>query len=214
MENKIMSKESIGATNKSLLVPSVSQFFLYFLIGLLVLIILNLGKAWSYLNDTVLKPEGGLSSIINTNAPEAHNVLNSLSHSIILQVVFWVFVGCAVYIILWFFRNITINLLNDITADQYVHPASYKRYKFWSGIIARRIFFWLSAVILVLFTLASARTLLYLSNFSYDAVVNFQSLQSSIDIIGSLIATTAMIYVLVILVHIVINSGRLIYKDL
>jgi hypothetical protein len=214
MENQIISKDSIGATNKSFLVPSVSQFFLYFLVSLLLLIALNVDKAWDYLNYTVLKPEGGLDSIISTNAPGIHKVLNSLFQSIVLQIIFWVFVGCAVYIILWFVRNVAINLINDLTADQYVHPANYKRYKFWSGIIARRIFFWISAAVLVAYIFVSAKTLLYLAHFSYDAVINFQKLQSIIDIAGSLIAVTSMVYITVLLVHVVINSGRLMYKDL
>jgi hypothetical protein len=214
MENQIISNDSIGSTNKDILVPSFSQFFLYFLVSLLLLVALNIGKAWDYLNNSVLKPEGGLDSLIATHAPGIHKVLNSLFQSIVLQVIFWVFVGCAVYVILWFVRNIAINLLNDLTADQYVHPAAYKRYKFWSGIIARRTFFWISALILVAYLLVSAKTLLYLANFSYDAVINFQKIQSTIDIAGSLIAVTSMIYILVLLSHIVINSGRLMYKDL
>jgi hypothetical protein len=214
MENQIVSKDSIGATNKNILVPSLSQFFLYFLVSLLLLIALNIGKAWDYLNNSVLKPEGGLDSIIASNAPAVHKVINSLFQSIVLQVVFWVFVGCTVYIVLWFFRNIFINLINDITADQYVHPASYKRYKFWSGIFARRIFFWISAAILAAYIFVSAKTLHYLASFSYDAVTDFQKIQSSIDLVGSLIAITSMIYILVLLLHVVINSGRLIYKDL
>jgi hypothetical protein len=97
MENKIESNNSIGATNKNILIPSGSQLLLYFLMAVVLLVALNIKNAWDYLNKTVLIPEGGIDSIITTHAPSLHKILNSISQSIILQVVFWVFVGCGVY---------------------------------------------------------------------------------------------------------------------
>jgi hypothetical protein len=214
MEKQIESSNSIGATSRDFLLPGWSQFFLYFLISFLLLIALNIRKAWDYLNQTVLKPEGGLDSIVASKTPGVHKVINSLSQSILLQVVFWVFVGCVVYVIVWIIKNIAINLLNDITADLYVHPASYKRYKFWGSILARRIFFFLSAAMLVIFLTVGGKTLIYLASLSYNAVVYFTAAQSTIDIAESLIATTCLIYIGVLLVHIVMSSWRIMYKDL
>jgi hypothetical protein len=214
MENKIESNNSIGMTSRNVLVPSPSQFFLYFLISFLLLIALNIKNAWDYLNQIVLKPQGGLDSIIADKAPGVHNILTSLSQSILLQVIFWVFVGCVVYIIIWFVKNIAINLLNDITADQYIHPSSYKRGKFWGGIFARRIFFWINAAILVVYLAVSARMFVYLADLCYDSVTDFATVQSSLQIVGSLLAATSAIYICVLLVHVTMNSWQLMYKDL
>jgi len=218
MENNIESINSrtsrIGSLSKRFLLPSGSQLLLYALIALLLIIILNAGRAWNYLNDTVLKPEGGLDSIIATNAPAIHNVLNSLSQSVILQVVFWVFVGCVVYVIIWFIKNIAINLLNDFAADQYVHPTTYKSTRFWRSVAARRIFFWVSAVVLVLYLIAGTRLLVYLSDLCYRFIVHFHLVQSALQILQVVAAATGLIYILVILVHISVNSWRLMYKDL
>jgi hypothetical protein len=214
MENKIESNNSIGMTSRNVLVPSPSQFFLYFLISFLLLIALNIKSAWDYLNQIVLKPQGGLDSIIADKAPGVHNILTSLSQSILLQVVFWVFVGCVVYVIIWFVKNIAINLLNDITADQYIHPSAYKRGKFWGGIFARRAFFWISAAILVVYLAVSARMFVYLAGLCYDSITDFAAVQSSLQIVGSLLAATSAIYICVLLVHITMNSWQLMYKDL
>jgi hypothetical protein len=214
MKKNIESSNSVGATSKNFLVPSGSQLLLYFLISFLLLIALNITKAWDYLNKTVLKPEGGLDSIITTNAPALHKVLSSLSQSIILQVVFWVFVGCIVYVVIWFIKNIAINLLNDITADQYIHPTTYKRYKFWGSIIGRRLFFWISASVLIIYLSVSIRLLVYLADFCYNAVVDFRALPSLLDIGGSLLAVTSLIYMGVLFVHVVMSSWQLMYKDL
>jgi hypothetical protein len=214
MEKSIESSNSIGATNKNFLLPSGAQLLLYVLVAFLLLITLNIGRAWDYLNKIVLKPQGGLDSIIATNAPGFHKILNSLSQSIILQVTFWVFVGCVVYVIIWFVKNIAINLLNDITADQYVHPTTYKSYRFWGSILARRIFFWISAIILVFYLIASIRVIVYLGSLCYKFIVDFHSVRSSLQLLAALAAVTGLIYILVLIVHITVNSWRLMYKDL
>jgi hypothetical protein len=214
MENKIESNNSIGATNKNILIPSGSQLLLYFLMAVVLLVALNIKNAWDYLNKTVLIPEGGIDSIITTHAPSLHKILNSISQSIILQVVFWVFVGCGVYVIIWFIKNIAINLLNDITADQYVHPHAYKRYRFWTGIIGRRLFFWITALVLVAYLSVSARLLFYLAGTCYDAVANFDSYSSLLVIGESLLSVTGLIYIGVLLIHIAMSSWQLMYKDL
>jgi hypothetical protein len=214
MESRIVSNNSIGMTSRNVLVPSGSQFLLYFLIGFLLLIILNIKRAWDYLNQVVLKPQGGLDNVIADKSPGIHKLLTSLSQSILLQVVFWVFVGCVVYVIIWFVKNIAINLLNDITADQYVHPKAYKRTKFWGSIFARRTFFWISAGILVVYLAVGARMLVYLAELCYDAITDFAPASSILQIAGSLIAATSAIYICVLLVHIAMNSWQLMYKDL
>jgi hypothetical protein len=214
MENKINPSSSNKEKDITFFLPTIYQIVLYFLISCLVLIMLNTGKAWDYLNNTVLIPQGGLDSIIATNAPSLHTVLNYVSQSIILQVIFWVFVGSVVYVLIWFVKNIAINLLNDITADQYIHPKSYQRTKFWSSILARRIFFWVSAVIVVVYISVSMRFIFYLANICYEAIVKFHPVHSSLTILESALVITGVIYILVVVVHIVANSWRLLYKDL
>jgi hypothetical protein len=191
MENKINPSSSNKEKDITFFLPTIYQIVLYFLISCLLLIMLNTGKAWDYLNNTVLIPQGGLDSIIATNAPSLHTVLNYVSQSIILQVIFWVFVGSVVYVLIWFVKNIAINLLNDITADQYIHPKSYQRTKFWSSILAR-----------------------FLANICYEAIVKFHPVHSSLTILESALVITGVIYILVVVVHIVANSWRLLYKDL
>ena len=50
------------------------------------------------LEKVVLAPVGGLDSIIADKAPVLHTFFNSLSQSIFLEVLFWVCVGCIIYI--------------------------------------------------------------------------------------------------------------------
>lgn len=204
----------LGLTSKQFLLPSGSQLVLYVLISCLLLVILNLKNAWGYLNHTVLTPQGGLDSILAEKAPGIHKILTSLSQSILLQVVFWVFVGCTVYVIIWFIRNITINLLNDFVADKYVHPESYKRTAYWGSILARKVFFWISAAVLVLYLIAGMRLLVYLSNLCARFIADFNGLHSAWQVLQVVASVTGLIYLLILIIHVAVNSWRLMYKDL
>jgi hypothetical protein len=174
----LQSHNSIGATDKRFLLPGGWQILLYALISVLLLIAFNLKAAWHYLNNSVLKPEGGLDNILAHQAPGVHKVLNSVSQSILLQFVFWLFVGCAIYIFIWFAKNIAINVLNDIVADNYVHPKSYNRALYWESVIARKIFFGLSVFLLFTYIVVAIKLLSLLANLCYDRVVSFNATQS------------------------------------
>jgi hypothetical protein len=210
----LQSHNSIGATNRKFLFPGGWQILLYALVGVILLIVLNIKTAWQYLNDTVLKSEGGLDSIIANHAPNAHRFLNSLSQSVILQFIFWLFVGCAVYILIWFAKNIAVNVLNDIVADKYVHPNSYNRAKYWESIVARKIFFGLSVFLLITYSFAGVKLLRLLAMLCYDKIVKFHASESLPAMLLAIAATTGLIYALILLLHIVVSSWRLIYKDL
>jgi hypothetical protein len=215
MKNQIESHSSIvGSTSKQFILPSGTQLLLYALVGILLLIALNIKNAWDYLNSTVLKPQGGLDSILARKAPGIHKFLSSVSQSIALQVIFWVFIGCIVYVLIWFMRNIATNILNDIVADKYVHPEDYKRSKYWESILARKFFFWASTVVLVLYLAAGATVLVYLSQLAYQFTVNFQLVYSLWQYLQLAAAATGLIYILILIIHVCVNSWRFMYKDL
>jgi hypothetical protein len=215
MENITESHNSnIGATSKQFILPSVPQLLLYILIATMVLFVLNSGKAWNYLSNTILASKGGAANLITHNSPAFQKTFDSLSRSIILQVVFWVLIGCLVYIIIWFVRNIAVNLLNDFVADNYIHPKSYSRSDYWSSILARKVFFWIGAVILFLFTISGMKLLAYISSEAYVNIVHFNLTSSLPRLIIIELAATGFIYSLILLSHVVLNSWRLISRDL
>jgi hypothetical protein len=217
MQNEIQSKstkDTVGITSKQFILPNGVQLLLYLLIGVLLLMLLNIGKIWTYLNTVILSPEGGLDSILANQVPWLHNLLNRLSQSVALQFLFWLCVGCIIYIFLWFVKNIFINLRNDMVADKFVHPSAYNRKHYWESVIARKAFLWVSVVMLLVFAVTSGRLLFSLATHCYNQVVTFQMPSSLINLSISVAAVTGLIYIFVLLIHIAINSWQLTYKDL
>jgi hypothetical protein len=184
------------------------------LVSILMLIILNIKKLWDYLNITVLAPQGGLDKIIAEKAPALHNLLNSLFQSVALQFLFWLFIGCVIYIFIWFAKNIVINIRNDLVADRFLHPLNYQRYKYWESVISRKVFFWISIAVLAIYIISCYRLVVSLAASCYNQIEHFHSWSSLAVISEAVLATTGIIYILVLLLHLVINTWQLIYKDL
>jgi hypothetical protein len=215
MKNDIQSNNSkIGSISKHFLLPSGPQLLLYALISILLLIAFNIKRVWEYLNDVVLLPQGGLDSLIAEHLPWLHKFLSSLSQSIILQVVFWLAIGCGIYIIIWFVKNIFINVKNDMVADNYVHPAYYKRSTYWESLAARKVFFWVVWFLLAAQIVSGLRLITYLANLCYMEVLDFHLVHSLFTMFQSVLAGTGLVYVIVLLIHLAVNSWHLIYKDL
>ncbi len=208
------SSSNVGLTSRQFFLPSVTQLLLYVLMSVLVLAVFNAKNAWDYLDSSVIAPQGGLGKILPQRSPEVNRFLNSFSHSIFLQVVFWVAVGCVVYLIIWFLRNIMINILNDIAAGQYVHPKSYKGVNFWGSVLTRKIYLGISIVILIIYTGSFIKLLINLSNFCYGLISDFHPAKSILELLGATAVTAVLIYFLILLVKIVVHSWRSIYHDL
>lgn len=217
MQNDIQShntKTRIGLTGRDYLVPSGSQVLIYALISLLILIGLNLDHIWRYLNDVVLAPQGGLDTFIKDTLPGLHNLLNDLARSTILQVVFWIFIGTAVYVIVWFVRNMFVNLTNDVVADNYLHPTSYNRGNFWASVLGRKVFFGITLLTLVMYLYASFEFLPILANEAYQAIIMFRPFKSVLEIIEATVGVVIWLHLLLLLIHTAMNSWRVINHDL
>jgi hypothetical protein len=208
------SASTIGATSKNFLVPSWSQLVLYLLISILLLIIFNLGGLWSYLNSVILAPEGGLDSVLAEHASGVRHFLNAASQSIILQIIFWVCIGSLIYVLIWFIRNVVVNILNDVVADQYIHPPSYSRFNYWGSVIARKVFFAISTLVLLFYFFASWRLVSSFAALARKLVTQPITSHSVAELIGIALVIMAVLHTLILIIHIVTNSWRFIYRDL
>jgi hypothetical protein len=207
------SSEIVGAANKNFLVPTSTQLVLDMLIAILLLFFFNVGRLWNYLNQYVLSQEGGLGGVVGNST--LHKIFNTISQSTILQVAFWVCIGSLVYVLIWFLRNIVINILNDVVADSYVHPRGYSRVNYWESIIARKIFFGVSVIVLVFYFFAGWRLLSSLAAQIYTLFGHYYDPPINLLRVASIVVITmAVVHVFMIICHIAVNSWRFIYRDL
>ena len=207
------STETTGSGSKKLLVPSGAQLILYLLISALLLTLFNIRQLWEYLNNVILAG-GGIGSILGDTSSGLGHLFNSLSHSIVLQVIFWICIGSLIYVLIWFGRNLMINILNDVVADNYLHPASYSRFHYWESVLLRKFFFSLSLLVLLFYIFAGSRLVGSFASVAYNLISHFSLRTSLLELGGIVLATMALVHSLVLIVQITIQSWRFIYRDL
>jgi hypothetical protein len=200
---------------KELLIPSGPKVWLDVTLAVLLLILLNVRGLWDYFTTGVLDADQtDVSDVINDKAQGLHHFLDRISQGRFLQVVFWLFVGCVVYMIIWFVRSIFTNIRNDFVADEYVHPISYNRNIYWESVIARKLFFVSVLVVFIAYVIIGFKLALVLASLCYNAIVNHELSHTLIVITSSIVVTALMIQILTVLMHLLGRAWKLIYTDL
>jgi hypothetical protein len=206
---------SIGPSLQQFLLPSLPKLLLELLIGAFLLTALNIRSIWTYFTSGILATtQFDLGDLINQKARGLHDFLNNISRGRFLQIVFWLFVGCIIYLLIWFIGNLITNVRNDIVADEYMHPAAYNRKNYWESVIARKIFFWCIVVVLIAYISAAFRFCIALAKYCNSALINFSWSRSLVVVVASIVITAILLQLLTILARIVANSWQFIYRDL
>jgi hypothetical protein len=195
---------------KSILLPSGLEVFLYLVVSILLLSLSNAKKIWHYFSGYFSHQSGfDLGSKI-----PGINTLSKAYQGRVLQIIFWVIVGIAIYTLFWFLRNIVNNVRNDVVAGSYVRPRDYKVSNYWKSILMRKILFGLSVVLLIVYLYAGIQMVAQLGSLCYDYVTKFQPIHSTLYILGGLFFTCLLLHVFIILCRVSARSWQFIYTDL
>jgi hypothetical protein len=213
-------KKNISSYNSSIefrdnLFPGMMQLIFCTLLAIILLAILNGRAIWTYLT-TGLAPNStvDLGSVINRYAPWTYKVFDFVTHGRVSQMLFWVFVGCVAYMLIWLGGNVLTNIRNDIVADAYVHPKFYNRSGYWSSILSRKVFFVCLMIIFLIFLYTFGRLAQVMANLTFQSIADFEVVRSLLTIAGSILGLAVLIYCLTLLLRIIRNTWRYIYKDL
>lgn len=213
-EIQSFNSKNTRLVSRGLLVPNVAQAVFYALIGLLVLAALNGQEIWHYFNHNILSIQSGAGITINENSGFLAQAVNSVSRSRAPQIIFWVFVGCGAYTLVWLTGNIFTNIRNDFVADEYIHPPGYSHAKYWKSVLARKIFFSLTLLLLLIYVYTLVRLFPLLAAACQRAVENFSPTSSLLKLAGALLAATIIIHLFVFMVRLLMNSWKFIFRDL
>lgn len=198
---------------RQLFLPSLIEMLLYILTSVILLLASNVKAIWDYLS---FDPAGQhkAAALINGSGNETSaGILGSSLQGRLGQMIIWGVVGVAIYVVIWFLRNTIINLRNDLVADEFVHPRSYNRSRYWQSIIARKAFFGFMSIVFIGFIYLLFKLFPVLSSMFFFGTHQLD--QSHItQLVGSLLALAVLLHVLVVLARMTINSWRYIYSDL
>jgi len=202
-------------TNKRFLLPSWPKILLYLLIGSLVLVAWDARPIWNqYNNGILLQNSVSIGSVTPKPGGLAARAFDNLINGRVAQIVFWAFAGCAAYVVIWFITNIFTNLRNDVVADEFIHPPGYNRKGYWESVLARKSFLIAAVITLVGSIFMSLRLMPLLARFFITSLQPFKLWPSSGEFAGSIIGAAAVVYVLILVLHIAFNAWRTVYTDL
>lgn len=214
MEKSEVSYNSrVKPSLRRFVLPGPADIALYLFMSLVALLLLNANPIWHYFSSHNLAGQS-LGQVIGQNAHGVQSFLAHVSQGRVLQVIFWALVGIFIYILVWFVRNILLNVRNDIVADEYIHPKGYSRSSYWHSVIGRKVFFGISLIVLIGYLYSLARLLPLLAKVCQDAVNNFSWSPSLVKLFGSWLAVAFLLYLLILLGRVSAIVWRLIYQDL
>lgn len=212
MENNNRSHNSqLTITAREFLLPSWPKILLYLLVGSLLILLWNARQLWDQFNNNI---EPGSSADVGHLISKHTTWVDTLAGGRVAQIIFWAFIGCCLYICVWFATSIITNIRNDVVADEYIHPTGYSRAGYWHSIVARKIFLGMVVAVLIGFTILGLRLISVLAKLFYSAVKVFSFPAGAAEVIGSILGASLLVYCFILLAHIAVNAWRTVYSDL
>lgn len=193
---------------------SVAQISLDVVVAGLILTLINIRPIWHYFNDNVVATQqASLSTIMNNNDSWLDRFLHQLAASRIPQILFWILMGCVVYLVIWLIRNATTNIRNDVVASNFVQPNASDKGDYWRPILLRKTFFAAILAVLAGFAFASYKLVKVFADLCSWAVSDFHPFHSISEITVAILAVALVLQILLVLIRITarswwsINSG-------
>lgn len=216
MNNQIRSYNSSVASELKSFLPTTPQLLLDLLLGFLLLAFFNIRGLWRWFSTGGIGngTQVDIGGLIHDRAHWMTDTYNSFTQGRGIQILIWIVIGCCIYLIFWFVSVLITNLRNDIVANEYVHPKTYKSSWFWGSVLQQKGFFLCMVILLVGYIYCSVKLLNYLANLSYHSVINFQLYPDLPILISSLLASAITVHVFFMVFQLTKNSWNYIYKDL
>jgi len=196
---------------RQFITPSPLQAVIYVLTGVLILILIKAREIWTSLSSSITIEDSERAAF---NTPASNNIWGDISSSILPQLLFWGTIGVLMYAVVWFIWNIITNLRNDMAADEFVHPKNYDRTKYWHTVLARKGFFAVSGILLLVYIFAIFKFLPVIADVAYTDVASFSFPGSLLGLCVYLITVALLIHIFVLLLRLTAHAWQSIYRDL
>ncbi len=213
-EIKSVNESSASQVFSSLSIPGALELVIYLLAGIIFVALVNIRALWNAINSSVQTTYVDTSSIIDETLINFGDRLNGLLEGRPGQMLFWAIVGCLIYMLIWLSQNFIINLRNDVVADKYLHPNNYKSSSYWEGVLAHKIFFVTTVVVLFLYVFLSLTLFIpILSKIFKNATFSFSVPSSIIQLVLITLLSAIMLYLAVFIVKLVAYSWRAVINN-
>jgi hypothetical protein len=169
---------------------------LFLLVSLVLLSILNLRGLW----NVFISPAAG--PITSQDVAPLTDVFNSVQSKLDTPFVylFWILIGCVAYgIVAGIQYAITISK-REAKESHFTHTNESSPINYWQSVMATNLLVLTSAISIIIYTILYIRFLLPgFSKLFYNGLYNPSHYQGLADVLGSILASTASIYIFILL---------------
>jgi hypothetical protein len=181
---QILSQSEMSSnTLKDFLVPSFAGGFLYFLVGLIMLLIYTFSQILGWFGNDYLDSADKLNQNIGVFSKGISTSFDTALGGRLGQILVWSLVGALSYILIWFIKNMFNSVENDIIIDRYTHPQNYNRQKFLGVALGELMFFIASLIVLAVYTFVWLKVILPAAASMLSSSINHFYLSSSVPYI-------------------------------
>lgn len=187
-------KSNVANKLKRYFTISPLVIFLYLLVNLILLSILNLRGLW----DVFVSPVAG--AISDQDASPLADTFNAIQTKLDTPFVylFWIFIGCIAYSVVAGLQYVIAISKKEIKESHFTNepsPASY-----WQSAMTTNLLLISSVISAFIYVILYLRFLLpSFSKLFYNGLYNPSHHQGLADVLGSVLASTASIYIFILL---------------
>ncbi len=195
---------------RNFFVPGWAEVFLYILLSIVIILILNAGSIISRLSNNYIGSPDKLKANFSTLLDGFNHSFSSALGGRLGQILLWAFVGAMVYMGLWLARNLLNSFENDVISAHYLHPSGYNRASSMGASLSAKIFLLAEVIITVgfIFTAVTA-ALPAVAALAGSAAYNFHTSTSPFYIAFAVLGIGLIIYVAMVLLRLLAHLWKL-----
>jgi hypothetical protein len=196
MAQILSQNEKSTNTIKDFFVPSWAAGVLFFLLGLVMLLVYTFSQILGWFGNDYLNSANKLNQSIGVFNKGLSSSFDSALGGRLGQIVVWSLVGALSYILIWFIKNMFNSVENDIIIDRYSHPTGYNRKLFFGMALGELLFFFAMLIVLVVYSFTGLKVILPAAASLMSSSINHFHLSSSVPYITiSVLIPIAAIYI-------------------
>ena len=200
---------------KNNILPSGLQVMVYVLFSIALLMVMNIGAIWNFINSSVGVSSDTANIAVADQFSRFSDFTNGLFHGRLAPMLFWACIGMITYMIVWLIQNAAANVSNDLEAEKFNHPIGFDRQRYWHSIASHKIFLVFSGLIAGVFLyLCVANFFPLTAKVFYASIYDWHWATSPFRLVADICLTVVFIYTLMILLRMARNSWRLITTNL
>lgn len=191
--------------------PSWLEFLIYLLSSAILLCLMNYHVFTSSIGLNSGISQDNLNGYLHDKITHSTDFISKLLQGRAGSLVFWAFLGSIIYMIVWVVQNLIINLENDVQASGFVgiKGQESKKQAYWHSVISSKIFFICAVIAAISYSITLFNFLLPVVSHVFGlAIVNFQSIRSTLSIMLALLITVLLLYLFVFSLRVVVRAWQ------